>query len=282
MRPSPLHLACAPVLALTALAHSQVDCGLPNQTCQTASRITQGLIQSHNLCASTSHYNGSCEMYLDVWHKFTAPYGGLALLSFCQQGGSTAFHSTLAGFRGSCGSLVELSCNRTTCMGRFIRVRQSEIRFPVVAGETYYVAVGSQEASSMGSAYTLRFRIDEYASCTFRNGARINPVGFDCLSPPVIGRTWRAAVETTPATVSTLLALAAAPAKQPFLGGELLVNLSSPTVFLPGTGSYGVAVPASQILIGAALFAQGFRVDLVSGAPTLVALNAQDLVFGLP
>ena len=114
------------------------------------------------------------------------------------------------------------------------------------------------------------------AGCNERNGSGVNPTGFACTDAPIVGATWNTTIATTPSTSATYLALSAASAQTPVLGGEALIDLST-VIFLPGNGSHSVGIPNEAALVGAQAFSQGFRID----ASSLVLLNAQDLVLGI-
>jgi hypothetical protein len=120
------------------------------------------------------------------------------------------------------------------------------------------------------------------AACVAYNGSGVNPVGFSCTTLPVLGTTWLGTVATTPATLVTALAYAPAgiaPAL-PAFGGELLVQPAGLLLFTSG-GSYSLAIPATASWLGTVLAFQGLRLDLVGGSPTIVPLNAQELVLGV-
>ena len=118
------------------------------------------------------------------------------------------------------------------------------------------------------------------ATCAFRNGTGINPAEYSCTTPPVLGTDWVTDITTNPSTTATALGLALAPAQVSTFAGEILIGLSPAPLFLPGFGTHRVTIPNSGALVGATLATQGFRIDAPSGIPTLVMLNAQDLVFG--
>ncbi|MEM7204357.1 MAG: ELWxxDGT repeat protein [Planctomycetota bacterium] len=121
----------------------------------------------------------------------------------------------------------------------------------------------------------------EIAACTFRNGSGVNPGDYSCATEPVLGGSWISDVETTSTTLSTLLGIAASPdPATPLFGGELLISLASPTLFVPGNGRYTINIPSTSSLLSATLATQGFRIDTVSRQPRLVLLNAQDLRLG--
>ena len=97
----------------------------------------------------------------------------------------------------------------------------------------------------------------------------------------MLGANWNTTIATSGSTTSTFLGLGAAPGQFPILGGELLLGVAPPPLFLSGSGSHSVPIPNTAALMGAPLFAQGLRVDTPGGVPTLILLNAQDLVLGM-
>jgi hypothetical protein len=119
-------------------------------------------------------------------------------------------------------------------------------------------------------------------SCTFRNGSGINVAGFGCVTNPVLGSNWTSSIATLPSTQSTWLAVACCPAQLQIsnLPGELLLDPA--VLFLLPTatvGTHTLPLPSSPSLLGVSLTTQGLRIDLPG--PSLVMLNAQDLVLGL-
>ncbi|MBK8979193.1 MAG: hypothetical protein IPM29_25130 [Planctomycetes bacterium] len=120
------------------------------------------------------------------------------------------------------------------------------------------------------------------ARCAFRNGSGVNPAAYGCLSAPVVGRTWRATIDTTPLTAATIVAFALTPDPGlPFLGGEILVGLAPPPSLQTGMGSHSLTLPSVAAMIGSVVPTQGLRIDNVGPTTRLVPLNAQDLVVGL-
>ena len=118
-------------------------------------------------------------------------------------------------------------------------------------------------------------------ACVFRNGSGVNETGFGCATLPILGTNWKTTVATHGTTASTYLSLAVTPAQLLFPGGgELLLSPVPPPVFQAGNGTHSVAVPNNSVLLGAWLYAQGMRVDMVGGLPSLVLLNAQDVLLG--
>ncbi|MEO6594832.1 MAG: hypothetical protein ABIP94_08780 [Planctomycetota bacterium] len=131
---------------------------------------------------------------------------------------------------------------------------------------------------------TLAFNAPSNASCGYYNGTNVNPIDFTCLTLPVLGTTWQGAIATNANTLLTMLAYGPGgllnPAV-PLFGGELLIQFSPSPVLFTGAGSYSIAIPAASSWIGTALTFQGVRLDLVAGTPTIVPLNAIELVLGL-
>lgn len=123
---------------------------------------------------------------------------------------------------------------------------------------------------------------DAQASCTFRNGTGINPPDYSCSSLPVLGTVWQGTMVTNPNTIATWLGigLSGPHIGIPYLGGEVLIDLTVPPILLPGLGSYAIALPNTASLLGLFLPTQGVRVDAVGPAQTVTLLNALDLVLG--
>ena len=108
------------------------------------------------------------------------------------------------------------------------------------------------------------------AACVSRNGSGVNPTGFDCTTVPVLGTNWLTTIPTTINTQSTHLGLSTGAAQMPVTGGEVLISLAPLAIFQPGLGSHSVAIPNDNTLLGAQIFAQGFRIDNAGPAVTLV------------
>ena len=108
---------------------------VPNDNCTAALPITDGLTSGTNVGASTGNPAFGCVIGPDVWYSYQATCTGFATATLCGPGTAAGFDTMLAAFEGTCGGLVELDCDDDTCGER------SEIRFPVVAGQTYFVLV---------------------------------------------------------------------------------------------------------------------------------------------
>jgi hypothetical protein len=125
------------------------------------------------------------------------------------------------------------------------------------------------------------FRLDpKPASCTFRNGTGVNPAVCSCSTLPFLGSPWTVTVAPDANTLFTF-AYAADAAFGPFplFGGELLIAPGA--IGLPGNVTHTVPLPASMRFLGAQLFVQGLRLQLVGTELALELTNAQDVVVGL-
>ena len=144
------------------------------------------------------------------------------------------------------------------------------------------VACGGSGVVDAVASGVLRNVLDRFlgARCVTYNGSGVNPTGFACTSDPVLGSTWSSAVPTSARTTATAVGLAAQPAQLAMFGGEVLLSLAPPPLFVPGFGSHSIAVPNDPALIGAPLFAQAMRVDVAAGAGQLLLFNGQRLTLG--
>lgn len=122
------------------------------------------------------------------------------------------------------------------------------------------------------------------AACGFYNGSGANPADFSCLTTPALGSTWVGLITTTPNTALTFLVFAPfgtiPPAPLPLFGGEQLIDATGAVAFA-GLGAYTMGIPNGPGWLGTVLSFQGFRVDHIGPAVTLVPLNAQDLLMGM-
>lgn len=144
------------------------------------------------------------------------------------------------------------------------------------------VAAGGSLMVDPVSTRMLRNVLDRFldnATCALRNGSGVNPLGFACTTMPVLGATWTSSVERLPQTTSTFLGLSATLGEIPFGGGEILIGLVPQPLFQQGAGTHSIPIPNVSNLLGAALHAQGFRIDMPA-APRFTMLNAQDLKLG--
>ncbi len=129
---------------------------------------------------------------------------------------------------------------------------------------------------------TLAFSGPSVAKCVVANGNNINPFGFVCQTAPVLGTTWEGFVGSGPGTVLTLVAWAPGGMSPPLplFGGELLVQaVPSPVLFSPAS-PFTVAIPSPPIWIGTVLTFQALRIDIVGAVPTIVLMNALDVIIG--
>jgi hypothetical protein len=129
---------------------------------------------------------------------------------------------------------------------------------------------------------TLAISGPSVARCIVANGTNVNPLAFSCGTLPVIGSTWEGNIASGPGTLVTFLAWAPGGmgAPIPLFGGEVLVNPAPPPVLFSSPNPYTVAIPSSPTWIGTVLTFQGLRIDVVGATPTIVLLNAIDVVVG--
>ena len=103
---------------------------------------------------------------------------------------------------------------------------------------------------------------------------------------PALGSTWTTSLAITANTLQTFVGLGASAAQIPLasFGGELLIGVTPAPLFAgtPTAGSHDIPIPMTSSLLGSQLASQGVRVDLAGGVPTLVLMNAQDVVLGAP
>ncbi|MEM7202711.1 MAG: VCBS repeat-containing protein [Planctomycetota bacterium] len=126
----------------SALSLACAGAALGQDECQTATPLSAGVTFGTTRTATTSPTTGSCgaPMGNDVWFVYTAPTTGRATASLCGSSlGFADFDACLAAFSGTCGALAEIACNDDHCASA------PEIAFPVVAGQSYYIAVGGSQ-----------------------------------------------------------------------------------------------------------------------------------------
>ena len=113
------------------------------------------------------------------------------------------------------------------------------------------------------------------------NGTGVNPSAYTSTSPPGVGQTWTAEVETAPhpAAAFSVLLGHGAPTSLLLLLGELLVDPFSPRHFASvavtggGTSLHSNAIPNDPSLVGRRSYTQGFLV----GAGITLATNGIEL-----
>lgn len=131
-----------------------------------------------------------------------------------------------------------------------------------------------------GDLAALR-RDDLFARCAFRNGHGINPIGYGCVSSPVLGSVWQTSIAMPPGALASMVAIGLFPELGlPFDGGEILIGLLPTPLLLVGTGTHAVTIPNQVALLGTLVPTQDFRLDSSPSGNRLVPLNAQDLVLG--
>jgi subtilisin-like proprotein convertase family protein len=116
----------------------------PNDDCADAIAVADGVPYAGSTVGATQDGSSSCGFNdtLDVWHSYTAPVTGTAIISLA---GST-FDTTLALFDG-CGG-TELACNDDDCVSL-----QSEIITVVAEANTYLIRIAGYNGEA--GSYTL-------------------------------------------------------------------------------------------------------------------------------
>jgi hypothetical protein len=110
------------------------------------------------------------------------------------------------------------------------------------------------------------------SSCTVFNGNDQNPVDFACVTFPILGTSWQSWIGKPAGTLATTVAVAAMPSAgptpDPFVPGELLINIVGAFVQV-GNGNHSFALPASPSLLGVEIDTQGFRIMQPFEVPAL-------------
>ncbi len=174
------------------------------------------------------------------------------------------------------GSASEVQCLATSPAGVLFGARNSLFAIDAITGIATLVGSGG---------YTDLRGIDflPLASCTLRNGNGINPLACVCATLPVLGTNWTISVTPAASTVLTLVfaSFAPLPGPVPLFGGEVLIAPPVVDIGPSGLGVHVVPVPASQTLVGLALYLQGLRVNALPAGLALELTNGQDAVLGL-
>lgn len=123
------------------------------------------------------------------------------------------------------------------------------------------------------------------ANTVLRNGSGLNRVAFTSLTPPVVGGTWNARIDSSghPGVLLATLLVVERPLPAPLLlpAGELLVDPRGPILArrsqpaAGGFADFALAIPANPALIG---FHASAQATLLGGGTEL--LNALDLKLG--
>jgi subtilisin-like proprotein convertase family protein len=146
----------------------------PNDDCADAIAVADGVPYAGSTVGATQDGSSSCGFNdtLDVWHSYTAPVTGTAIISLA---GST-FDTTLALFDG-CGG-TELACNDDDCVSL-----QSEIITVVAEASTYLIRIAGYNGAS--GAYTVTASTSACAAPYEPNDPRpadgANDVGLDTV-----------------------------------------------------------------------------------------------------
>ncbi|MBL9031100.1 MAG: hypothetical protein JNM80_05275 [Phycisphaerae bacterium] len=118
--------------------------GPPNDTCATASAITNGSTPFDTRNAATNGLpecgQGDAQIYKDLWYVYTAPCSGTATIDTCD----SDFDTKIAVYGSACPTAVgaAIACNDDSCGTR------SRLSWPVVAGQPYRIRVGGYSNQS--------------------------------------------------------------------------------------------------------------------------------------
>lgn len=135
--PSALRGAVLSAIAITGLASGQAS-----DECSTATPLTGYGTYTMDTTAATGSGNSPCAgMGRDVWFAWTAAASETAAFSTC---GGAGWDTAIALYSGTCGSLSLERCNDDTCG------LQSTINVDVMAGQTYFLRLGSFQGNSGG------------------------------------------------------------------------------------------------------------------------------------
>ncbi len=126
--------------------------GPANDECSSAEVVTDGTYpfdSTHATTGAEGQANAECDFFgstvidNDLWYEYTSSVNGVLVVTVCAQ---TGVDTKMAGYHGAgCPSGAPEACNDDDCG------LQSTIFFPVVAGETYVVQLGTYPGSSGGS-----------------------------------------------------------------------------------------------------------------------------------
>lgn len=267
-----------------------VGCGQTgSDECSGALPIFDGVTSGTNVGATTSAQTATCSastgsIGADVWYEYVATGTGDLLVTVCPAaGGSATFDTILGAFSGTCGSLTEITCNDDRCG------LQSQIGFPVTAGQTYYIVIGGYNGATGNFDLVVDCANCSAASSEIvRLGTPPNPNAFlpGVTSGPVIGFTWDPVVDHTtfvPDSVIDFMIISALPFNSD-LGAPVGTLLCDPTgafflYRLTGPGvPFTFPIAPEPSIVGIQLCAQGGSIN--SGFEAILA-NALDLTIGV-
>jgi hypothetical protein len=265
-------------------------CGLTsNDECAGATPITDGVTSGSNVGYTTSPQTATCSastgsIGADMWYEYVAAGSGDLLVSVCTSvGGMATFDTILGAFSGTCGSLTEIACNDDRCG------LQSQIRFPVTSGQTYYIVIGGYNGAT--GSYDL---VVDCANCAAasseipRLGTPPNPQAFmpGVTSGPVIGFTWDPVVDHTTFSTGAIIdfmILSPFPFNSdlgPPVGTLLCDPLASFFMYkitAPGV-PFAFPIPPEPTIVGVSLCTQGGSIDANFEANLA---NALDITIGV-
>jgi hypothetical protein len=138
-----------------------------NDHCANASPVGNGVFAFSNIGA-THDYDGPCGSSTtspDVWFRYTAPCTGNATVNTC---GIAAFDTVLTALTDCNGAVLD--CRDDSCD------LQSEINFPVIAGQSYLVRVSGY--SNITGSGQVRFACSVTCPCDWNNSGSLNSQDF--------------------------------------------------------------------------------------------------------
>jgi hypothetical protein len=169
-------IACLSVLGLVAPATAQV---LTADECSAATLLVGSGVFSFNLIgASTStdgqaenvcNFFGSPSIEYDVWAEWRPLETGIATISTCD---STVFDTKIAVYPSApCSLLPAIACNDDSCE------LKAQVRFPVVAGSSYTLQIGTYPNSGPTSGELTLMVTQLPATCALDDSLSNQGVG---------------------------------------------------------------------------------------------------------
>jgi hypothetical protein len=121
----------------------------PNDTCDGAFGLSDGVYYGENTGTATDDGTGSCVSYgtifKGVWFYYTPVRSGTLTVDTCP----SSYDTKIQVFSGSCGALTSLGCNDDSAgCGNSL---QSRLSIPAACGTTYYICAGGYNTNYSGS-----------------------------------------------------------------------------------------------------------------------------------
>ncbi|MFN3244939.1 MAG: hypothetical protein ACE37K_25785 [Planctomycetota bacterium] len=198
-------------------------------------------------------------------------------------------HSVLSSFSSGAGQIRIGTSSQSGVVGNAVGVGAlmdtstyglCSVTFTATAPDTYIsVEPVMQTYRTWNWVDGFEIHPAQTAWCSAANGNGVNPSICTCLVPPVLGTAWVLDVAPGPNTLFTVMYVSlehASPLSLPF--GELLID--PPVASVPGNLTHVAPLPASTVLLGEPLWAQGLLVENLPSGLDLVLSNAQVGVIG--